>query len=645
MRLAAAILLSVLPGAWIAFGLRLPGFSFGARLLTAAALAPLILPLQLYAVRLAGIPFGPATLVLAAVNLPVLFLIARRLGGSRPDRHGTADLLLLLLLCAASLAPQLADPQARAYTGHAWMYADASYLSANGDLDLEEAELAGTRLAYPWAGLVFQGVLSHLAGSPPVLAYIWVNLVWLFVAGCLAAAVVSELGGGRLARAAGVVALFFGVNVVGYALLQAMRAARDGEVDIRFLFAQFGDGRFTPWLAKFLFLQQEPFAFALFLALLLVVVRDWPGGLAVGPTALAGVLLAGLGIVYPLLFPAGCALVAARIVVDLSEGPRGRREAILLGAVSVAAGAVAVAHLAFVSRDRVDPAAVLSEGWWTAAKLVSAPIVLAPLLAGLAVALPDLWRFRRRAAVVLAGGLAGSVVLYVILALGEWRNEYKFIFTAAVCAAPFAGLAFGRLEGRRFAPALLAAAMAIVAVPLAYKFSRGWPLEGLGGPRVVADGFDLRLAPGERFAALADAIREKTPSRAIVVLRDDPGIHLPTLTRRRLYVPPLQKRPHPGVGEKPDDILKIVKGYDTRVLGDRRRVVADLFDGTDSRSRARALARLLSLGSPVAVVVVDEARRAELVRWLAGDGRGRRIYAGDDGSVWLVAPGSASPGP
>jgi hypothetical protein len=644
VRLAAAILLSLLPGAWIAFGLRLPGFSFGARLLTAVALAPLILPLQLYAVRLAGVPFGPATIVLAAANLPALVLVARRLGRPRLDRHRAGDLLLLLLLCAASLAPQLADPQARAYTGHAWMYADAAYFSANGDLDLEEAELAGTRLAYPWAGLVFQGFLSHLAGSPPVLAYVWVNLLWLFVAGCLVAAVVSELGGGRLARTAGVVALFFGVNVVGYALLQAMRAARDGEVDIRFLFAQFGDGRFTPWLAKFLFLQQEPFAFTLFLALLLVLVRHWPGGLAGGPTALAGALLAGLGIVYPILFPAGCALVAARVVGDLSGEPGGRREAILLGAASVAAGAAAVAHLAFVSRDRVDPAAGLSDGWWTAAKLISAPIVLAPLLAGLAVAMPELWRARRRAAVVLAGGLAGSVVLHVILALGEWRNEYKFVFTAAACAAPFAGLAFGRLERRRLAPALLAATTAIVVLPLAYKFSRGWPLEGLGGPPVVADGFDLRLAPGERFAALTDAIREKTPAGTIVVLGDDPGIHLPTLTRRRLYVPPVQKKPHPGVGEKTEDILKIVKGYDTRILVDRRRVVADLFGGNGAGHRARALDRLLSLGSPVAVVVVDEARRAELVRWLDGEGRGRRIYAGYDGSVWLVAPGSASAG-
>jgi hypothetical protein len=416
-------------------------------------------------------------------------------------------------------------------------------------------------------------------------------------------------------------------------------------VDIRYLFAQFGDGRFTPWLAKFLFLQQEPFAFALFLALLLVLVRDWPRGLAGGPTVLAGVLLAGLGIVYPLLFPAGCALVAARIAGGLAEGPRGRREALLLGAASVVAVVAAVAHLVFVSRDRVDPTVALSDGWWIAAKLVSAPIVLAPLLAGLAVALPGVWRSHRRAAVVLAGGLSGSLLLYVALALGEWRNEYKFVFTAAACAAPFAGLAFGRLEGRRFAPVLLAATTAILAFPLAYKFSQGWPLEGLGGPPVVARGFDLGLAAGERFAALTDAIREKTPAGTIVVLGDDPGIHFPTLTRRKLYVPPLQEKPHAGIGEKPDDIMKTVKGYDTRVLEERRRVVADLFDGNDPRVRARALARISSLGQPVAIVVFGDGLRAALLRWLAAEGRGRRVYAGPDGSVWLVAPGSASAGP
>ena len=645
MRLAAAILLSLLPGAWIAFGLRLPGLSFGARLLTAVALAPLAVPLQLYALRLVGVPFGRATVFLAAGNLPALILVARRLGRPRFDRRTAVDLLLLLVVCAASLAPQLADPQARAYTGHAWMYADTSYLSANGDLDLQEAELAGTRLAYPWAGLVFQGVISHVAGSPPVLTYIWVNLLWLFVVGCLTALLVSELGGGRLARAAGVVALFFGVNVVGYALLQAIRAVRHGEVDIRFLFAQFGDGRFTPWLAKFLFLQQEPFAFALFLVLVLVLVRDWPRGLAGSPTVLAGVLLAGLGIVYPLLFPAGCAVVASGIVGSLFEGSRGRRGALSLGAASVVAGVAAVAHLVYISRDRVDPMFGLSDGWWTAAKIISAPIVLAPLLVGLAVALPGVWRSRRRAAVVLAGGLLGSLLLYVGLALGEWRNEYKFVFTAAACAAPFAGLAFGRLEERRFAPALLAATTAILAGPLAYKFSQGWPLEGLGGPPVVAHGFDLGLAAGERFAALTAAIREKTPAGTIVVLGDDPGVHFPTLTRRKLYVPPLQEKPHAGIGEKPDDIMKIVKGYDTRVLDERRRVVAELFDGEDDVARARSVARILALGRPVAVVVIDEPRHAALVRWLAGEGRGRRVYAGPDGSVWLVASGSVSAGP
>ena len=56
---------------------------------------------------------------------------------------------------------------------------------------------------------------------------------------------------------------------------------------------------------------------------------------------------------------------------------------------------------------------------------------------------------------------------------------------------------------------LLAATTAIVAVPLAHKFSQGWPLEGLGGPPVVARGFDLGLAAGERFAALTDAIPPK----------------------------------------------------------------------------------------------------------------------------------------
>ena len=82
--------------------------------------------------------------------------------------------------------------------------------------------------------------------------------------------------------------------------------------------------------------------------------------------------------------------------------------------------------------------------------------------------------------------------------------------------------------------------------------------------------------------------------------------------------------------------MKTVKGYDTRVLEDRRRVVADPFDGNDGDSRARALERMLSLGNPVAVVVFEGARRAALVRWLEGSAAARKVYADSDGSVWLV---------
>ena len=83
--------------------------------------------------------------------------------------------------------------------------------------------------------------------------------------------------------------------------------------------------------------------------------------------------------------------------------------------------------------------------------------------------------------------------------------------------------------------------------------------------------------------------------------------------------------------------MKTVKGYDTRVLEDRRRVVADLFDGNDAGVRARALARISSLGQPVAVVVFGDGRRAALVRWLEGRAAARRVYADSDGSVWLVS--------
>ena len=73
-----------------------------------------------------------------------------------------------------------ADPQVRAYYGgHVWMHSDVVYLLANGQLLLEEPELAGVRLSYPWAAHVFQAVVSSLLNESPVFNYSWAMLFCL----------------------------------------------------------------------------------------------------------------------------------------------------------------------------------------------------------------------------------------------------------------------------------------------------------------------------------------------------------------------------------------------------------------------------------------------------------------------------------
>src|SRR5205085_9971897 len=114
--------------------------------------------------------------------------------------------------------------------------------------------LAGVRLAYAWGGLLYQGILSFLIGSPPAVSYIWINIVWLVVIFGFTAATVAELGGGRFARITSFIWLLFGLNFVGYVAEQL------GWTVTGHYFAASGDYRFTPWLLKFFFFQQDPMA-------------------------------------------------------------------------------------------------------------------------------------------------------------------------------------------------------------------------------------------------------------------------------------------------------------------------------------------------------------------------------------------------
>ena len=304
-----------LPGTWVTFCLPLPGLPFWAKVLTGTMLAPLVVYLQYCTIRLLGAPFELTVILLVGLNLPAAYLVYRqRSSSSIPDRSTIVSCVTVLLIAFASLSPQIFYEQRRMFVPeHPWMHSDVIYAIANGDLPPEEPLLAGVKLAYHWAGHTYQAVLSYLINSPPVSSFIWSNLLWLLFISAFTAGLVAELGGNHLSRVTSVVCLFFGVNFVGYILEQASML-RWG-----------GDWRYTPWVLKFFGFNQMPFALGMFVAIVYLAIRPWSGQPHRNPFILICLLLCGIGIIYPILFPPACTIIVAKAVAISVDRAGGRQ--------------------------------------------------------------------------------------------------------------------------------------------------------------------------------------------------------------------------------------------------------------------------------------------------------------------------------
>jgi hypothetical protein len=639
LRMIAFAVLVFLPGAWVTFGLVGTRLRFSARLCGGAVLSPLVVCLQFYALRLLGLAFASTAALLPILNLPALYLILKQRGqASLPSGRAVAAWLLVLLIPLACFIPTLIDPQTRVFTGHAWLYSDPIYRMANGELLLTEPELVGFRLGYPWPGLVYQGILSYLLDSPPAVSYIWTNLVWLLIIFCLLAGIVAQLGGNRFSGITSVIWLCFAVNFVGF----VVSWAATGQYD----YPAFGDPRFTPWLLKFLFFEQEPLALGLFIAILYLLLRQQEDSSNRELFIVLTLMMCGLGLLYALYWPAAAGLIGAQAVAICFDSFRGRerlpwKHLLVLGACLLISGALTAAYVSFLGVDRVTSAVLLTQGQYWLWKPIASLIVTSPLLLGFCVVLRRSWPKPSKGAILLVLGGLSSLALYVVFYLPGFYNEYKYVLTAAVCLTPFAALAleplFGRI-GRRAYPVVGLAAI-ILTLPLGYRLSTEWPWVTSDRYRPLVDlrSFDLRLADQEKLARVCDAIRNNTPGNSVVVIREA-QVHIPTLTGRQLYVPPYQWVPHAGVNVISADILTESRGYGPQVIEDRRRVLDALFGSGDTRLLADALDRILQFKRPVVIVAEADSSTA-LLDWLAAAGRGQPIYSGDGFVVWMVGAG------
>jgi len=638
----------LLPGTWITFGLPLRGLSFWPRLLAGVMVGPLVVILEFYLLRFIGVPFQLTATLIAVLNFPALYLVARRTDAwPRPDRRTVGGWLLALALPLAFLAVRFHDPLVRAYYGHAWMHADIIYMLANGALRPEEPQLAGVLLSYPWAGHIYQGVLSFLLGSAPVSNYGWTNVFWLLAVFGLLSAMVGELGGDRFARIATVIWLAFAVNAVGYVLWQTLPTQFASDYPV------WGDPRYAPWLRKFYLFEQILLGLGMFTALTYLLIRDWARRIPWDALIVMALLLSGVGIVYPILFPAAAAVVGAKLVALLMHGtaaPRlDRYKDILALAVLIGVGGlVTFSYVSFVTAERASGGMVLVSGLYgIKVKAASSVVALSLLLAGLVLSLRRMWSTRRGALTVLVLGALGSATLYAVFILPHVINEYKYIFTAAICLAPFPALALEtplRRLGRWRLPVFALVAIALAA-PAAHKMYT-WPgLPMKDPPALDMRDFELRLAEQERFAAVCDVIRRQTPVETMLVTEKS-DFEFPTVTQRQMYVP-LADEFIPGVGLRSDHLLKKVKGYDEELIEERRVTVRRLFGG-DKTARTPALVSLLELDRPVAILV-EEALHQDLSTWLTDEVGAETLYRGEGLVLWLIRPrspggsGSAEP--
>lgn len=637
------LLLVVTPGAWITFGLALDGIPFWARLLTGAMLSPLVVCPEFYLIRLVGFPFGTTAAILVLVNLPAIYFVWKRRGklaSMKPsDWLIGAAAIVIPVICVSSL---LLTTDARIYSAHAWLHADAVYMFARGQLILEDPTLAGVKLVYPvWSALVFQAVLSFLVNSPPVTSYVWGNLLCLICIYGFAIGITREIGGGKLAQFSSGIWLLLGTNPVGYVLMKL--APRGASYHL------WGDTRYTPWVSKFQLFSPMSLALGMAIAIIYLLLRS--STLSKQLLIVVCLLVCGIGLFYPLLLPPTCVILGAKMVALLVEKQNGRwsfprREWIALAGILVLGGLLTYGELKFLASDKPATASLVYFSTITSAarKIFESLIATSLLLAGLAFTLPGLWKSKRSATLFLLAGAVGSYALYAAFHILYYENEYKFVFLAATCLAVFPALATERIWRewpRRKAAPVLAGMVLLLFTTYAHWSYVTWPYLGLlpghqskpyDAPLDTSN-FYLQFDKREPWSGVCSAVRRLTPADSVLVVKNG-AFYFPGLTDRSLYVSPLGEMAYAGVNQDADLLDAVIRGTGQQILEQRRATLGDLFSAGDPSRREQALDTILALQRPVAIVA--DAEHSDLLEWLKQKKTAVELYAENDLSLWLI---------
>lgn len=619
MQIASIIVLFVLPGSWLTFWSKRSPLSYNARLALSVTLSPLVVALQFYGLRLAGLTFEQTVPILSLLNLGSLILIIRSFRHSRPEldwRRMIVGGSLFLSVAACVAIPWIWAPEFRQFSWHGLLHTDIIYAFARGDLLPQESELAGVVLAYPWMGHLFWSVLAWTADLSPTIIYVLSNLVLLAVTGVLSYAFARELGASEQVSFAVPVILALGTNLPGL-IGWSVIPANDSGIWWAFL----GDLRYAPFLLKFVTFEPMTFGLALFAGLVLVSVVSLTNSASL-ELLLAPVIVASIGVIYPNLFPAAALLLFGLFVavwLDRQDVERSYSRATIL-ALLVLSGLAAIVGIWAVklyTGGSVGGAFELSSPAALAKKTLAAILALSPFILG------TVWMWqsepsrRRPALLVLGFGACGALALNLLMRIGG-LNEYKFFMVAGMCLVAPAAIGFERavhLSRQRLwqIVAILPAVLALVMI--SYAINRA--------PRHVEDAFDvqersfwLSLVPANPAADWTDAIRSQTPTDTVVVV-NDPGFHTPPFTGRPLFVPPDGETYYFGYNQTSRFNLLELRGYDDQLFENRLEVQRRIYT-TDSAAEVEGLwQHFTALKRPLAIVFKAEEGRAFQL-WLQG---------------------------
>jgi hypothetical protein len=622
--------LLLLPGVWLAFGLRLRELPGAARLALAGALSPVLVALEFCALRAVGLQFERAAWAVVVVNLPAIWLLVRARLSDKVSWRSLAGFLMAYLLLAGCVAFVLIGfRNTRVFTGHSWMQMGILYQFPNGRLWPEEPELAGIAVAYPWLGHAFWAVLAWTMALAPTKAYVVTNLACLLWLCVLIYVLSRHLGASAFASWVGLVWLGLGVNVVGSIVWSVAGRLGHG-------MWMPGDVRTTPWVRKFIVFEADAFALTLFSAALLVAVvalRSRNRSYLV----LTAVLVTAIGLIYPLLFPPALLICGVLLAFlwwfERSQPGFGLRIRTLFAAI-VAAGLVVLANAHLLAHSRVVPLLYLSPLISMLAKAATEWLALALFL--LAIVFVRREQLFQPGVLLLLVTSVPILLLRPVLQVGAGHNEYKFLLTSALCLVPAATLAIDRWVTRRTAAVAIVGASVLLVVPALPALQTQQAVSNPESlPAVDESGFSIRLDPAEPRFGWIEAVRTLTPVETVVVARRA-DLFLPAVTERSLWSPPEHIQRVPGYWLDNRWNLVEERGYAAALFDAREQVVRCAYECQDERDLRKVESRLKSLGRPLAIVFAPGEGQF-LLALLRHDKRAKTVYADSSGmAVWLV---------